>query len=246
LYRKHLLDISKFTEGMQVDAFALDYRYFAHYDISLSTLQLYNKLFDVSLNKDPTLIKKLLEYDDFYWGKLIQLRPVEKYITAHPHSVKYFLNGDISMIQQWITLSVSLDPTTIVYIRHSSPIQKIITAEFCLKAIKRNPSIILWVIKTGKFRGTAELKLMMATAVERDPDLISDPSLQNKHNFAIAALSKKRRYLHYMFDLCVALHDLNLPDVLLYHIFDELHDQALRDIDKWHITRIVKKQPLRL
>lgn len=245
--RKHMIDISTFSKEMLSIAFAADYRYFAHFNITPDTLKLYNKMFDYHLDKDPLLLEKLFMYNDFSWNMLIKLRPVEKYITAYPLCVKYFLCSNTSTNQQMLTLSTRLDPTTIVFANDSTTGTKFITAEHCYRAVKQDPSIILWVIKTGKFRNTAELKLMMKIAVELDPELVvSNPSLHSKTNFAIANLSRRRKYLRSMFDLCVALFELDIPDPPLFLIFDELYDYNLRDIDKWHITRIVKRQPLKI
>ena len=45
-----------------------------------------------------------------------------------------------------------------------------------------------------------------------------------------------------MLDLCVALHELEIPDLQLYMIFDELHENDLTLYQKWLITRVAKRQ----
>lgn len=45
-----------------------------------------------------------------------------------------------------------------------------------------------------------------------------------------------------MLDMCIALHELEIPDLQLYMIFDELHETDLTLYQKWLITRVVKRQ----
>jgi hypothetical protein len=53
----------------------------------------------------------------------------------------------------------------------------------------------------------------------------------------------KKRHLRGFLRLCMALYELEVPDLQLYMIFDEMYeDNGLTDYQKWLVTRMVKRQ----
>jgi hypothetical protein len=182
---------------------------------------------------------------------------IMKCVTAYPHSLFYFNTGvnrktrEREYDQKLVDYAIELDGRVISFVTENP------SYEMCEKAIKSNPESIVDIGNKEKYlersrkinqRYQKEWKFLKNLAIELDPELIERrPILRSKETVELAKLYMRRRYMNKMFDLCVSLHELDLPDEILYEIFYSLYpDHTLILFELWNVTRIVKKQELRL
>jgi hypothetical protein len=182
---------------------------------------------------------------------------IMKCVTAYPNSLFYFNTGvnrktrEREYDQKLVDYAIELDGRVIRFVTENP------SYEMCERAIKSNPESIVDIGNKEKYQERSrkinqqyqkEWKFLRNLAIELDPELIERrPILRSKETVELAKLYMRRRYMNKMFDLCVSLHELDLPDEILYEIFYSLYpDHTLILFELWNVTRIVKKQELRL
>jgi hypothetical protein len=269
-----LVDISEFRFENQVRAIEKDYRYLLQIKHKYNYMlhEKVKKLLEYAIDNDNKIIEKLCahktdktdnysiirgEYDIRAIFSTIKSSKmyVKKCIERYPKSVKYLIESLQPYYTMWrqdkyeielLEYAIELDGSCIQY--HNDP-----SYELCKKAVRSNPKAILQICHKGKYINNkkanikTELKTLKNLAIELDPFLIEYPEMRS-HDRKIMAESYKRRYwLDKMFDLCVSLHELDLPDEIVYEIYDSLYpNHTLILFELWNVTRIVKKQELRL
>jgi hypothetical protein len=229
------------------------------------------KLLEYAIDNDNKIIEKLCahevidgysvtkEYDIRNMFSIIKKYSktyVKKCIERYPKSVKYLIDIELRPITRVLGLdkyeielleyAIELDGSCIQY--HNDP-----SYELCKKAVRSNPKAILQICHKGKYINNknanikTELKTLKNLAIELDPFLIEYPEMRSRDRKIMAESYKRRYWLDKMFDLCVSLHELDLPDEIVYEIYDSLYpNHTLILFELWNVTRIVKKQELRL
>ncbi|MEX0596643.1 MAG: hypothetical protein WD512_09090, partial [Candidatus Paceibacterota bacterium] len=182
---------------------------------------------------------------------------IMKCIAAYPSSLFYFNTGvnrktyECEYDEKLVDYAIELDGTVIKFAMENP------SYEMCERAIKSKPESIVHIAQKLKYQERSrkitqqyqkEWKYLRNLAIELEPELVERiPILRSKETLELAKIYTRRRYMNKMFDLCVSLHELDMPDPILYLIFDNLYQEhQLIEFELWNVSRLVKKQELRL
>jgi hypothetical protein len=212
----------------------------------------FEELLNYAIDHGVDTVKKLCEHFPMYGlGKVFRLHRlfsrdlIKKCICSYPKCVGHFRKDNDLLID-----AIRMDGRAI---KHSDEFP---SYDLCLIAIRSNPKAIKHIIKKEKYwpksraknpEYTKELHVLKHLAIELDPDLVYLPDMQTKELKVWSSQCKKRRRLNLMMTLCFSLHELCLPDLILFCIFDHwCENHGLIDHDLWNITRIVKRQEIKI
>lgn len=263
---KGIIDnITRYTIENQKRAVAKDFRYLldfdAHYDGTHERLE---ELLEYAIEHGQNIIKSLCEESVLYFrpghffrtNKRFSQGLLKKCVERYPMSINYFYRKVVSKNlnsneydydYELIEYAIGLDGRAIECVSNPS-------YELCQKAIQSNPQSIINICQKKKYtnkklsiQDQKELKFLKHLALELCPELVQYPLIRSKETIQLSLLFIHRRSLQKMLDLCIILHQLELPDLLLYEIFDHLHpEHNIPQIELWHVTRIAKGQELRI
>jgi len=277
--KKHLIDISRFTDENKIKAVVSDFRYLVLYDPDTEneyvsgnhaerlfyTFKNYEKterLLNIMIDIDPIAVEKLCTEHVPLHGIGLLFRGNTRFsdrirlkcVNAYPSAIEYLNHRYIAETDEYeldidlIEHAVKLDGETIRFCTDPS-------YELCEMAVRSTPRSILWILKMQQYstkniqknpNRKNELAFLKILAIQLNPDLVHIPLLSTKKTRQFAELCKRRKQLNLMLNLCLPFHELNLPDTIMYLIFDYLHDHDLTQHDMWNVTRIPKKQGVKV
>lgn len=255
------VDIYRFSFESQKKAVVKDYKYLVWCcDMLLDEdVNRFEELLNHAIENGVDVVERLCEHVPLYGpGKVFRQHQlfsrdlIRKCIRSYPKSVEYFqrvLSGRRIIDNELLIDAIRLDGRAI---KHADEFP---SYELCLMALKSNPKSIKHIANKEKYwpkslKNTPsynkELRVLKSLAIELDPDLVELPIMQTKEMIGWATVCIRKRWLNYMMTMCLGLYELCLPDLILFLIFDELYEHNLIDHDLWNITRIVKKQGIKL